>query len=50
MKHKKIHDRYGNEYTINVEDDINSCIIPNENNNKPDTTLDDNLDSWHQIY
>lgn len=50
MNHKIIKDRYGREYTINQEDDINSCIIKNESNNKPDTTLDDNIDSWHQIY
>ena len=50
MKHKIMKDRYGRECIINQEDDINSCIIDNVSNNQPDTTLDDNIDSWHQIY
>lgn len=50
MKHKIIKDRYGREYVINQENDVNSCIIPNCEENKPDTTLDDSIDSWHQIY
>lgn len=50
MSHRKIYDRFGNEFEISNDRDDESHIIPNEKLNRADTTLDDNIDAWHQLY
>jgi len=50
MKHKKIYDRHGQEFFINQEQDINSCIIENAEYIAPDTKEDDRVQHWNQIY